>query len=88
MRWAYPPLAINPVFPGLRIVIILILLILLLFLVIVIIIIIIILLANADLLKISNFIFFDKAYLQKPHYVMIENISSNKTAAVKIFLKS
>ena len=36
------------------------------------------LLANADLLKISIFIFFDKTYLQKPHYIMIENISSNK----------
>ena len=37
------------------------------------------LLANADLLKISVFIFFDKTYLQKPHCVMIKNISSNKT---------
>ena len=36
-------------------------------------------LANADLLKVSAFIFFDKTSLQKPYYVMIENISSNKT---------
>ena len=34
-------------------------------------------LANADLLK--KFIFFNKTYLQKPHCVMTENISSNKT---------
>ena len=27
----------------------------------------------------SYFYFFDKTYLQKPHCVMIENISSNKT---------
>ena len=33
------------------------------------------LLANADLLKISVFIFFDKTYLQKPHCIMIQNIS-------------
>ena len=37
------------------------------------------LLANADLLKISIFIFFSKTYLQKPHCIMIKNISSNKT---------
>ena len=37
------------------------------------------LLVNADLLKISFFIFFDETYLQKPHCVVIENISSNKT---------
>ena len=37
------------------------------------------LLANADLLKISIFIFFDKTYLQKPQCVMAENIPSNKT---------
>ena len=37
------------------------------------------LLANADLQKISAFVFFDKTYIQKPHCVMIENISSNKT---------
>ena len=36
------------------------------------------LLLIADLLKISAFIFFDKTYLQKPHCVAIENISSNK----------
>ena len=36
-------------------------------------------LANADLLKVSAFIFFDKTSLQKPYHVMIENISSNKT---------
>ena len=36
------------------------------------------LLANADLLKISVFVFFDKTYLQKPHCIMIENTSSNK----------
>ena len=30
-------------------------------------------------LKISVFIFFDKTYLQKHHWVMIKNISSNKT---------
>ena len=35
--------------------------------------------ANADLTKISVFIFFDKTYLQKPHCIMIEYISSNKT---------
>ena len=35
------------------------------------------LLANADSVKISVFIVFDKTYLQKPNY-MIENISSNK----------
>ena len=34
--------------------------------------------ANADLTKISVFIFFDKTYLQKPHCIMIEYISSNK----------
>ena len=33
---------------------------------------------NPDLLKIFVFIFFDKTYLQKPHCVTIENISSNK----------
>ena len=37
------------------------------------------LLANADLLKTSVFIYFDKKYLQKSHCVMTENISSNKT---------
>ena len=37
------------------------------------------LLANADLLKISIFIFFDNTYLQKPQCVMAENIPSNKT---------
>ena len=37
------------------------------------------LLANANLRKISVFIFFDRTYLQKPHCVMIENMSSNKT---------
>ena len=36
------------------------------------------LLANADLLKVSVFIFFDKTYLQKSYCIMIENISSNK----------
>ena len=36
-------------------------------------------LANADLLKVSAFIFFDKTSLQKPYHIMIENISSNKT---------
>ena len=36
------------------------------------------LLANADLLKLSFFIFFDKTYLQKPHCIMIENTSINK----------
>ena len=36
------------------------------------------LLTNADLLKMSVFIFFVKTYLQKPHCIMIENISSNK----------
>ena len=36
------------------------------------------LLANAGLLKISVLSFFDKTYLEKLHYVMIENISSNK----------
>ena len=36
-------------------------------------------LGNADLLKKSVFIFFNKTYLQKPHCVTIENISSNKT---------
>ena len=35
--------------------------------------------ASADLTKISVFIFFDKTYLQKPHCIMIEYISSNKT---------
>ena len=30
------------------------------------------------LLKISVFIFFNETYLQKPHCVMTENISSNK----------
>ena len=43
------------------------------------------LLQNADLLMIS--IFFDKTYLQKPHWVTIENTSSNKKSAFKIFLK-
>ena len=37
------------------------------------------LLANTDLLKRSVFIFFNKKYLQKPHPVMMEIISSNKT---------
>ena len=37
------------------------------------------LLVNADLLKISVFIFFYNIYLQKPNCTMIENISSNKT---------
>ena len=36
------------------------------------------LLTNADLLNISVFIFFDKTYLQKPHGITIENISSSK----------
>ena len=36
---------------------------------------------------ISAFIYFDKTYLQKLHYVMTENILSNKKAAVKVFLK-
>ena len=36
------------------------------------------LLANADLLKISFFIFFDKTNLQKSHCIMIENTSINK----------
>ena len=46
------------------------------------------LLANADLIKISVFVFFDKTYLQKPHWIMIENITSDKNlGAVKIFLK-
>ena len=36
------------------------------------------LLANADLLKISFFIFFDKTYLEKPECIMIENTSINK----------
>ena len=36
------------------------------------------LLANADLLKISFFIFFDKTYLEKPQCIMIENTSINK----------
>ena len=33
---------------------------------------------------ISVFIFFDKTYLQKPHCVTIENISSNKKNQFKI----
>ena len=37
------------------------------------------LLANADLLKISVFIFSDKTNLQKLHCEVIENIWSNKT---------
>ena len=36
------------------------------------------LLGNADSVKTSVFIVFDKTYLQKPNYVMIENISGNK----------
>ena len=36
------------------------------------------LLANADLLKISIFIFFTGTYLQKSQCVMVENIPSNK----------
>ena len=36
------------------------------------------LLGNADSVKTSVFIVFDKTYLQKPNYVIIENISSNK----------
>ena len=35
--------------------------------------------ANTDLLKISLFVFFDKAYLYKPHSIMIENTPVNKT---------
>ena len=37
------------------------------------------LLANADILKISIFVFFDDTYLQKPQCVMVGNISSNET---------
>ena len=37
------------------------------------------LLPNAELLKISVSTFFDETYLQKPHCITIENISSNKT---------
>ena len=36
------------------------------------------LLANTDLIKISDFILFDKKYLLKHHYAMIKDISSNK----------
>ena len=37
---------------------------------------------------ISVFIFFDKTYLQKPHCVTIENISSNKKKLqLRFFLK-
>ena len=47
------------------------------------------LLPNADLLKISVFIFFDETYLQKPHCVAIENIPSNKTQLqLRFVLKS
>ena len=35
--------------------------------------------ASVDLTKISVFIFFDKTHWQKPHCIMIEYISSNKT---------
>ena len=37
------------------------------------------LLAKRDLIKISDFILFDKKYLLRYHYAMIEDISSNKT---------
>ena len=34
------------------------------------------------------YLFFDKTYLQKPHCVMVENVSSNKTLALlRFFLK-